>query len=614
MMKRLFRVFLLCFPLLLLLSVNAFAAIASGTWEGVTWSISDDGKLTIGGAETLVGRKPLADGVEPPSGSCIMISRDDAGNEERFASGGWNQYANQTKSIVIQNGVTRIQDYTFTGWYGDTEELSIPESVTVVEYYAFGVGGLKGLKKATIPARCLSRQGTWVRLDGVTEDGLIRPLDSSRNLEELIITGNAAELDKSVFEGYKPPNSYGRYVSALQGYENLKKVTFPNGLTTIWDEAFTKCSSLTEMALPESVTTIGNRAFSDCSNLKSINLPSNLTSIGSGAFSDCSNLKSINFPSSLTSTGNGTFSKSGFEEIIIPSNIASIGGYAFSNCEQLKKVILLEGVTTIEDGAFGFCMNLEEVTIPISVTSIGSNAFEDYRYDKTESHLGKMHFTVYYEGSQEQWEQVKGKHSDYLDSATVQYNSPMPVITPTTAPVTVTDNETAFADVSPNAYYADAVKWAVENGVTKGVSETSFAPDDTCTRGQVATFLWRAKGSPEPATVVNPFTDVDPSSAFYKAILWASENGITSGTSPTTFSPANPCTRAHVITFLWRSRGEPSASGDTPLTDSFPAGYYTNAVKWAESAGLLSGTGETFAPSALCPRADIVEYLYRVLK
>ena len=172
---------------------------------------------------------------------------------------------------------------------------------------------------------------------------------------------------------------------------------------------------------------------------------------------------------------------------------------------------------------------------------------------------------------------------------------------------------TQFADVADGAYYVDAVKWAVANGVTNGKTETTFAPADTCTRGQVATFLWRANGSPEPQTTVNPFTDVNENSAFYKAILWAYENGITAGTSDTTFSPDRSCTRAHVVTFLWRAKGEPAASGASTLAVSFPQGYYTNAVAWADSAGLLAGTGEAFDPSALCPRADIVTYLYRDL-
>ena len=571
MKKRLLQMFFLCLPLAVLLTVSAGAVIASGTWEDVTWSISDSGQLTIGSTSGILknGEKPMSDG-------------------EGYIISDWAHYAEQTTSIVIENGVTQINDGVFGGRYDNVKELFIPESVTVLEDRAFGYFAFTGLKKATIPASCLSRQGTLVQ-GNVTLDGLIRPLSRfGDTLEEIIITGNAADLDKSVFEGYQPASRSVSYGSLSFG-SALKKVTFPKGLTTIWNGAFEDCTGLTEITIPEGVTNIGVGAFRRCSNLKSITLPSSLTSIDGGAFSD-----------------------SGLTEIIIPPNVTSIGNSAFSECKQLKKVILPEGLTSIENYTFSFCMNLEEITIPVSVTSIGTDAFMDYRYDKTDSHLGKMRFTVYYEGSEEQWKQVKGSNDDYLTSASIRYNSPMPVITPTTAPP-VESNAPAFTDVPREAYYWDPVQWAVDHGVTKGVSETNFAPADTCTRGQVATFLWRAKGCPEPATTVNPFTDVDPSSAFYKAILWAAENGVTAGTSDTTFSPGNPCTRAHVVTFLWRAQGKPAATGAAPLADSFPQGYYTDAVRWADAAGLLDGTGEAFAPSALCPRADIVTYLYRNL-
>ena len=117
-----------------------------------------------------------------------------------------------------------------------------------------------------------------------------------------------------------------------------------------------------------------------------------------------------------------------------------------------------------------------------------------------------------------------------------------------------------------------------------------------------------------PATAAeNPFTDVDASSPFYKAILWAYENNITAGTSANTFSPNNPCTRAHVTTFLWRSMDQPAATGTSALAQSFPQEYYTDAVAWADTHNILNGTDEEFNPDAICPRSDIVTYLYRAL-
>lgn len=163
-----------------------------------------------------------------------------------------------------------------------------------------------------------------------------------------------------------------------------------------------------------------------------------------------------------------------------------------------------------------------------------------------------------------------------------------------------------FTDVPTDAYYHDAVLWALEKKVTTGATATTFAPTATCTRGQVVTFLWRAMGEPAPTTKKNPFTDVKETEYYYNAILWAVEQGITTGTSATTFAPEDTCTSAHVVTFLWRASGKPAAENDG-------ASWYSEAVAWANGLKLLDGTGKAFAPENLSPRADIVTYLYRVL-
>ena len=167
-----------------------------------------------------------------------------------------------------------------------------------------------------------------------------------------------------------------------------------------------------------------------------------------------------------------------------------------------------------------------------------------------------------------------------------------------------------FTDVPSGAYYYDAVLWAAENGVTDGVTATLFAPDAPCTRAQIVTFLWRAAGSPEPVGT-SAFTDV-PANAYYaKAVAWAVENGITTGTSDTTFSPDAPCTRGQSVTFLYRAR-KGAASASANFTD-VPAGtYYAAPVAWAVENGITNGTGKTtFSPDAPCTRAEIVTFLYR---
>lgn len=169
----------------------------------------------------------------------------------------------------------------------------------------------------------------------------------------------------------------------------------------------------------------------------------------------------------------------------------------------------------------------------------------------------------------------------------------------------------SFSDVSASAYYYDAVKWAVENDVTSGTSATTFSPDASCTRAQMVTFLWRANGSPRAAGA-NPFTDVQAGAYYYDAVLWAVEKGITSGTSATTFSPDMTVTRGQTVTFLHRANGSPAASGSNPFTDVAADAYYTAAVQWAVAEGVTSGTGaNTFSPDAPCTRAQIVTFLYR---
>ena len=172
-----------------------------------------------------------------------------------------------------------------------------------------------------------------------------------------------------------------------------------------------------------------------------------------------------------------------------------------------------------------------------------------------------------------------------------------------------------FVDVATGSYYEDAVDWAVENGITQGTDDTHFSPDGICTRAQAVTFLWRAAGSPEPETRAMPFTDVPVGSYYYDAVLWAVENGITKGTSDTTFSPNMTCTRAQIVAFLWRSEKSPAAGTANPFADVKSTAYYAGAVLWAVKENITKGTtSTTFSPNADCTRAQIVTFLWRCKK
>ena len=172
-----------------------------------------------------------------------------------------------------------------------------------------------------------------------------------------------------------------------------------------------------------------------------------------------------------------------------------------------------------------------------------------------------------------------------------------------------------FIDVPAGSYYEDAVIWAVDKGITTGTSATTFNPNGICTRAQAVTFLWRAAGSPAPKTKVMPFADVKAGSYYYDAVLWAVEQGITKGTSDTMFSPDATCTRAQIVTFLWRANGSPAVSGNSAFTDVAADAYYAAAVTWAEKNDVTGGIGGgLFGSNNNCTRAQIVTFLYRAMK
>ena len=178
---------------------------------------------------------------------------------------------------------------------------------------------------------------------------------------------------------------------------------------------------------------------------------------------------------------------------------------------------------------------------------------------------------------------------------------------------TVAKLENPFNDVQPGSFYYEPVMWAIENGITNGTSPTTFGPNDQCMRAHVVTFLWRAMGSPEPKLLVNPFVDVRTTDFYYKPVLWALENGITSGMDATHFGPTSYCNRAQVVTFLYRTMGSPELeSAENPFTDVAKGSFYEKPVLWAVQNGITNGlSATTFGPNSICNRAQIVTFLYR---
>ena len=195
------------------------------------------------------------------------------------------------------------------------------------------------------------------------------------------------------------------------------------------------------------------------------------------------------------------------------------------------------------------------------------------------------------------------------------YNPPhKPSVKPNPTPSKPETPENPFVDVKKDDYYYDAVIWAVGKGIAKGVTDITFQPNVSCTRAEMVTFLYRAAGSPEPTNKVNPFTDVAEDSYYYKAVLWAVEKGIAKGTSETTFSPNDTCTRGQAVAFLYRYANSPAVSGSNSFADVSETAYYYDATLWAMSEKVTEGTSATtFSPNDLCTRGQIVTFLYRYM-
>ena len=262
-----------------------------------------------------------------------------------------------------------------------------------------------------------------------------------------------------------------------------------------------------------------------------------------------------------------------------------------------KVTLTVSGVPSSEGTAAVTCDN------GISVTKNEDGTYSASLPNRTATYT----FTLSYTGA------TDGNYNDKTTtcevSVTHRYSSPT-TVTPEPTPEPTPEETVKFSDVSTSAYYYDAVKWAVENGVTDGVSATLFAPYEPCTRGQIVTFLWRAAGSPEPKTM-SSFADV-PASAYYaKAVAWAVENGITNGMTDTAFAPDATCARGQSVTFLYRAL-KGTASGSASFTDVKSDAFYADAVNWAVASDVTNGTSATtFSPNADCTRAEIVTFLYR---
>ena len=384
--------------------------------------------------------------------------------------------------------------------------------------------------------------------------------------------------------------------------------------------------SITSIVVEEGITSLCTYAFEGCSAAATVSLPSTLTNIGAGAFSNCQSLTEIVLPEGVQTIGTNSFTRcTGLVSITLPSTLTALADSAFATCSSLTNVTLSEGIEVLSQSAFMGCSALTSITIPSTVTTIEPGIFFNCTRLVSVYFLGDAP-----EVAPASMQSTPGNNPSFANRVTLYYKADANGWSSPTwngyQTALWNDSDSPFLDVTDSAYYYDAALWALENGITQGTRLESapgagdglFSPERTCTRGEVVTFLWRAHGKPAPVSTSNPFSDVAEGDYCYEAVLWAVEQGITTGTQEESyfgagdglFSPDRTCMYGEILTFQWRANGKPEATGASTLAAGYvDSDFYKASVAWADTNGLLVNNS-AFVPTDGCPRADVVTYLY----
>ena len=411
--------------------------------------------------------------------------------------------------------------------------------------------------------------------------------------------------------------------SAFENCFDLSSVTWGSGLVTIGSDAFNNCTNLSSVTLPESLETLGYHAFYNCTGLSSVTI--NAKKLNDLSYDSCFYNAGKNSANGITVTFGNAVTRiprylfkcdqnhyARIKSVKMGSAVTLVAGGAFENCLDLSRVTWGNNLVTVSDAAFKNCQSISTISLPASVAEVGYQAFRSCK-NLIRLDVNNPKCTLY--GNKDTLgvpgtAVIYGYRNSTAQTYATKYGYSFVALDTTPQPL-------PFTDVPSGTYYYDAVRWAVENNVTSGTSATTFSPDEGCTRAQVVTFLWRAAGKPDPASSKSPFSDVKEGAYYYNAVLWAVEKGITNGTSDKTFSPDETCTRAQIVTFLWRYEEQPAPAGtNNPFADVKPSAYFGSAVLWAVEKGITNGTSATtFDPEDTCTRAQVVTFLYRdVLK
>ena len=649
----------------------------------VTWSLSEDGILTVSGTGDMT-------------------------DYARFEDVPWYGERDNIRSVVIEEGITRVGDGSF-GKSHTLTSVSLPESLTVIGESAFY--DCTALTDIAIP-------GSVTKIS-------YRAFFSCKALPAITIPNSVTDLGDKAFYGCEALTDIMLSASLTSiGAEtfafcrSLPAVTLPASIESIGELAFQSCA-LTSLAVPENVTFIGNYAFGFCSSLQNLYIPASVAEIGFNPVLSCSMLNTLEVdpantvytaadgvlfnkdmtaligcpdtktgytvPDGVTLIGPDAFDLcSSLAEISLPDSVTVIGDYAFSECGALTGVTLPAGLTEIREGAF-CAAGLTDITIPAGVTFLGeyvfgeceslsSVTFEGNAPEIGEDAFFELELTAYYPAGDDSWtadvmldyegtvtwvmklavpvinefsmstkgltlawsevpgadgyqlqkKTGKGKWAVISDQAEtvfkdedVQMGTTYSYKVCAAASGTISDFSepeslkfNPFSDVPSSGKTLTYVSWAYNNGVVTGTSDTTFSPDDDCTRVQFVMMMWKMNGSQTVKGIENPFKDVSGAKT-EKAIKWALKAGIIN--SGEYFRPNDPISRLEVVMILWKMAGSPKVSGVFPFEDvSGPKAQ--KAVLWAynNGEGITKGTSDTtFSPNDHCTRLQLVVFLYK---
>ena len=404
-------------------------------------------------------------------------------------------------------------------------------------------------------------------------------------------TGTITGKKGNLYDVNVPSEIYGVPVTKIgkmafdDTYHKIKKVTLPSTVTEIGEHGFW-CCGFEEFEIPDSVTKVGERAFS-MSYLKSITVPGSIKSVARQCFQLSPNLTSATFEEGVEKLEDGVFFQcKALESVSLPNSLEEIGDKVFMECKELSSITFGTGLKRIGKYAFNYCDNLREMWFQGDAPVV-ADGFKNLK-----------NVIVYYPEGASGWSSptwnglvARSYRPEGLEPAPEPKPTPAPQ--PTPAP-----SKPTFTDVATNSPFKDAIAWAVERSITKGTSSTTFSPNSPCTHNHILTFLWRANGSPVASG----------SSDFEKAASWAQSMGLIDNS----FNGNAACTRSETMVYLWKLVDSPMATSSVSFTDVSADASYAQAVMWAVQQGITSGTSRTtFSPAATCTRGQIVTFLYR---